>query len=584
MKQLKWKLRTFNDIDYNNINVGLLLREMLKFRGIEEPESWLQVSKENEYDASLLKNIDKAVELIHTAIANEQRIYIQVDADVDGFTSSAMLYKFLEQNSKCQIKMGIHEGKEHGLNLTDALASKPDLIIVPDASGEPKDYEVLSKKHKIPSIILDHHNYEEDLFNSVVVNCNFEPYPNGSLSGAGVVLKLCQHYCKAYGLNDYNLDELYGLASIGMVADVMSLQELENQYIIRYGLQFIKEHSFFNELLKDRMGNPVDTVTIKDIGWSIGPNINAVIRLGSMEEKQLLFETLIAPNGNVNSQKRGANGEVVPRYSEMCRICKNLKAKQTRLVNNAISIIEPSIDLKHNLISYVDENNELPFELSGLIANRLLSAYRRPVLLLKHYHDYDNPSNPDCWAGSMRSITAENFEDPRTIFNDMSGVKEFAGHECACGAKIYKESYDTFLAEAYTKLDEIDFDNQLFTVEASVPCRPFNEKLGKLFAAEDIWGSGIEKPLLHIYGIDCIAAEYMGKESQHVKIITPNIDIVIFDDLELVKTFKQSKKYTMNAVGEISWNEWEDQPKLQMIVSGYEIVEKEDDGWNIYDF
>ena len=76
----------------------------------------------------------------------------------------------------------------------------------------------------------------------------------------------------------------------------------------------------------------------------------------------------------------------------------------------------------------------------------------------------------------------------------------------------------------------------------------------------------------------------MGKEGQHIKIATPNIDIVIFDDNELVNTFKQSKKYTMEAVGEISWNDWEDQPKLQMIVSGYELKEKIDDGWSIYDF
>lgn len=79
MKELKWKLRTFDGIDYNDINPGLLLREMLKYRGIEDPESWLQVSKENEYDAKLLKNIDKAAELLHEAIMNNKRIYLQVD-------------------------------------------------------------------------------------------------------------------------------------------------------------------------------------------------------------------------------------------------------------------------------------------------------------------------------------------------------------------------------------------------------------------------------------------------------------------------------------------------------------------------
>lgn len=79
MKQLKWKLRTFSDIDYDNINPGLLLREMLKYRGIEEPEEWLQVSQENENDPSLFKNIDKAIELLHDTLVNNKRIYLQVD-------------------------------------------------------------------------------------------------------------------------------------------------------------------------------------------------------------------------------------------------------------------------------------------------------------------------------------------------------------------------------------------------------------------------------------------------------------------------------------------------------------------------
>ena len=79
MKELKWKLRTFDNVDYNNINPGILLREMLKFRGIEEPEEWLRVSQENENNPGLLKNIDKAAELLHTAIVEHKRIFIQVD-------------------------------------------------------------------------------------------------------------------------------------------------------------------------------------------------------------------------------------------------------------------------------------------------------------------------------------------------------------------------------------------------------------------------------------------------------------------------------------------------------------------------
>ena len=79
MNKLKWKLRTFSDIDYDNINPGLLLREMLKYRGIEEPEEWLQVSQENENDPHLFKNIDEAVDLLNEVMKKNGRIYLQVD-------------------------------------------------------------------------------------------------------------------------------------------------------------------------------------------------------------------------------------------------------------------------------------------------------------------------------------------------------------------------------------------------------------------------------------------------------------------------------------------------------------------------
>lgn len=503
--------------------------------------------------------------------------------DVDGYTSSGLLYKFLMDIGLRNLSVGIHEGKEHGLDLKEALLSQANLVIVPDASGNPKDYDELNRKG-IASLIIDHHEYPENDFNTTIINCHYGDYPNPCLSGAGVTLKFCQYYAETRKI-DYNFDDLYALAAIGMVADVMSLQELENQYIIRYGLKYIKNHNFFNELLKDRMGNPVDFVTVKDIGWSIGPNMNSVIRLGSMEEKTMLFSTIVAPNQKVSSAKRGGGGLIVPLYVEMCRICKNLKAKQNRLVQNAIKTIEPTLNLNHNIIVYIDKEEELPFELSGLIANRLLGEHKRPVLILKHFHDYEDASQEDCWAGSMRSIPAEGFEDPREEISHMSGVREAQGHSLACGTKIYKSGFDSFLAEAYEKLDKLDFDNQLFTVEACVPCRPFSENLGKLFAAEDIWGNDLEQPLMLVYDIDCRGATFMGKESQHVKIVTPNIDFVIFNDTELVETLVANKNYTMKAVGTISWSEWEDIPKLQMIVESYEIsVKKPDDIWNIYDF
>ena len=80
MNKLKWKLQTFDDIDYNNINPHLLLCDMLKFRGIKNPEAWLEVTEENENEPSLLKNVDEATDLMRKAMAYGKRIYVQVDS------------------------------------------------------------------------------------------------------------------------------------------------------------------------------------------------------------------------------------------------------------------------------------------------------------------------------------------------------------------------------------------------------------------------------------------------------------------------------------------------------------------------
>lgn len=157
-------------------------------------------------------------------------------------------------------------------------------------------------------------------------------------------------------------------------------------------------------------------------------------------------------------------------------------------------------------------------------------------------------------------------------------------HSQASGAKIYKDGMDSFLAEAYAKLDELDFNNQLYIVEASTSIKNFNADLGKLFAQENIWGSGIEKPLMRITDVDCINACSMGSENQHLKISTSKIDFVIFDDLELVDTLKANKNYSLTAIGELDWSDWGETHKLQMVVKGYELEEKQTKEWNIYDF
>lgn len=155
-------------------------------------------------------------------------------------------------------------------------------------------------------------------------------------------------------------------------------------------------------------------------------------------------------------------------------------------------------------------------------------------------------------------------------------------HSLACGTKIFKDSFDSFLAEAYEKLDNIDFDNQSFTVDFKTSYKDFNKEIGELFANENIWGNGIEKPLIYIENIDCINKEIMG-EGQHLKINTSKFDVVFFNNKEIIDKLKTNNS-TLNIIGEINTTEWNGVRKLQIIPIDYELIEKKDDGWSIYDF
>ena len=579
---MQYKLRTFSRPLPENISIEEYLYFLLEERGIDDPRGWLNVDKSNEHDPSLLVNIDKAAELLNEELTKEfPRIYLQVDSDTDGYTSSAMMYYFIKQvNPDSIIDFNLHPGKEHEINMTAVSESSANLIIVPDAGTNDfrQQDEIIAKGKKY--IIIDHHEPESGInFEDRLIVNNQVGYPNPHLSGAGVSLKFCQYYAKKYN-TPIDEDMLYALAAVGIVADVMSIKELENKYIIDRGLSTIGVHSYLRELLVDKKGNYIEKPTIKDIGWTIGPNINAVIRLGSMEEKIFLFNTMVEPNRNVISNKRGDTDVVVPIWKEMLRLSTNIKSKQTRLVKKGMDEIKNSIDrgktpIKDNILVYVDEDRVLPFEMSGLIANKLLSEYKIPVLLLKNFEDLRNKKAPKEWRGSVRGAPAAECENLKEKLSGLTGVSFAQGHAFAFGIGIEQKSFDAFLAHASEVFSKIDFNNQLYVVDEILSVKTFDTQLGAMFANEEVWGQGVEKPLVVLEDINCLTSEFMGADSKHVKITDPKVNIVIFDDEELVETLKHSKNQKMRAVGQFSWDTYGgvDNPKLQFVVEDYELEE-----------
>ena len=570
---MKYQLRTKN---YNNETPELALNNLLYDRGIEDPVKWLYPKDEYEYSPFRLENMKKAVDILHTTLKNpEASILVVVDSDLDGYTSGAIILFLLNQINRGQdINYVLHPGKEHGIELRD-IPENTDLIIVPDAGSSQKEEHLKLLENGTKIIILDHHEIDNDMNygqyndNIAIVSSQMN-YPNPALSGAGVALKFVQAYAQTYGVPISK--KLYALAACGIVADVMDISALENKRIIDEGIEYIEEHPFLMALIKKahyNMENPKPT--IKDIGWVIGPNINSIIRLGSQAQKHIIFKALVTPNNLTFSSKRGCEDEEVPIYEEAIRLCENAKKRQTTAINKSIKIIENELkDSNHNSIVYIDENQDLTFELSGLIANKLLSDTNKPVILLRKYTD---SKGVDQYRGSVRGKAAEGLDNLKDAIKDITGVEMAEGHAFAFGIGINREAFPSFKAHLDSILDKIDFNTNLYLIDLIANYKQVQTKIAEVFAADDVWSHGVDKPLALLTDIPTDHYEVMGAEGHHLKINCGQYDMVLFNAPELTQKLEAGEKYNLTVVGEFDIDKAYNIGRLQFIVKDYELTE-----------
>ena len=562
--------------NYNNESSELALYDLLRDRGIQDPAKWLYPQETYEHSPLSMDNMRLAIDILHNMVRTpDANILVVVDSDMDGYTSGAIIYNLLSQISHGQnIDYVLHPGKEHGIELKD-IGEDVDLIIVPDAGSSQKaeHLKLLEKGTKI--IILDHHEIDNDFDypgyeKSIAIVSSQLNYPNPALSGAGVALKFAQAYCTAFGV-PFPM-KLYSLAACGIVADVMDISSLENKQIIDTGIKYIKEHPFLMALIqKAHFNMEQPEPCIKDIGWVIGPNINSIIRLGTMAQKHIIFTALVSPLNVTFSSKRGCEDEEVPVYEEAVRLCDNAKKRQTTAINKSINIINKDIKTDDsNSIVYIDEDQELTFELSGLIANKLLGQSNRPVILLRHYTD---SKGVDQYRGSVRGRAAEGLTNLKEMVKDITGVEMAEGHAFAFGIGIDTNLIQEFKLHLNSVLANVDFNVNLYLVDLISKYNEVNKEIATIMARDNLWSHGVEKPMAVITDVPGTNVELMGTEGQHLKINCGNYDVVMFNVPELTAEFERGNKYNLDVVGEFDIDKSYNVGRLQFIVKDYNTTE-----------
>lgn len=564
---------------------------LLKARGVENVEDYFHPTDKYLQSPDALKNIRLAAALYTRVVTNNGRVLIVVDSDNDGYTSAAIIYQYtIRMNSNCKVDYWLHEGKQHGLqDHIDRLMEENceyDLIILPDSSSNDAHYHDMLDTIGIPCLILDHHLTDVKLSdNAVIVNNQLSPnYINKELTGAGVVYQFCRYMDSLLG--QHWADDYLDLAAWGIIGDMGSMISMENRYIVEKGLseEYIK-NDFFKCLLNKQAYSITgkQSASWKDIvaatnaisvAFYIVPMVNAMIRVGTMPEKERLFLAFIKGDEMVPSGKRGAKGTMERVDVESARECTNAKNKQNKMKEAAVDRLEAKIfkyDLLENKILFVrlDEDDDFPSEMNGLIAMQLSAKYKRPTIVARlNKQGYDR--------GSARGMNQSELKDFRKFLLNTEMFEYAQGHANAFGVSILDCKLRDLHAYANAALNSIDFGENVYDVNfvRESKAADLAKLVVDLGSAGDIWGQDNGQPLVYVHNIlvNPSNIRIMGSNQDTVKIEADGMSYLKFHAKDLIEELNTlHEPFIMEIVGKPNLNEWMGRITPQMFIEDYEI-------------
>ena len=478
-----------------------IVQTIFEQRGIEDVDHFMNPTEEDLLPLDSLYRVNEAYERVMTAISNNEHIFILADTDLDGITSGAIITRYLKHFTD-NIHVYIDEGKQHGLIGQDLSQFKNSnlLIIVDSLDKDISQYKKL-KDMGVDIIILDHHAIKESepYDDYAILVSSQRKYENPQLSGAGVVWKFCKYFDEV-NTTDF-ADELVDLAASGIIGDMMSMTSPENRYIAKIGLS-----QKINPCIKKIVGSFDFNSTA--VAFSLAPIVNAANRIG---KNNIALDAFLADD----------NKQVLAYVKELKK-CKELQNKEVeRLLPNVIEQCEAQAD-KKMIVTIIDT----PYGISGLLGNKLLEKYQKPILILKDCGD--------TYSGSMRAVGVPDF---RQICND-SGLAKCDGHELAAGVSIKKDDLDKFALYIEETLPELD-TNVSVDVDIQLDISDITRNLvDKIKMIDRISGTDFKPIKVFIDGIDEYEIGQMSdykhlvvKPNDYLQIIKWNFD-GSFDDLE----------------------------------------------------
>jgi single-stranded-DNA-specific exonuclease len=509
-----------------------------------------------------LIDMDKAVERITHAILKNEKILVFGDYDVDGITSTTLLYEFLttaEADVTYYIPHRIEEG--YGLNVYQieqiVIPGGFNLVITIDCGSTSHDAIDYANQSGIDIVITDHHTISDFVPKAVaVVNPKRHDCPSGSsyLAGVGVAFCLLIRLRKHLREIDFwknkpepNLKALCDLVALGTIADIVPLIH-ENRIMTKAGLEVINTcpRPGLDALIK-LSGINKSTVNAEDIAFRLSPRLNAS---GRMDHAQLAVQLLHTKD-----------------IDEAFTIAKTLNALNTQRQE-----IEQKIF--HHILMYFNEKPELMDKRTvvlgkqdwhegvlGIVASKLVEKFYRPVILISFKENVGK--------GSARSIPGINLYDALCQCSEY--LEGFGGHPMAAGLSIKKENLNPFQSQ-FEKIIKSMTSRLVLRPKLCIDCRldfdMISDRLMDELSMLQPFGQDNPEPLFCTEKVDVTFSKIIGKN--HRKLIlkqrnsktNKTVNAIWFN----VDGENLNKKYFETIAFKLHWNHWNGKKSIQAIV------------------
>ena len=555
---MRWTLKPTPDTSIVNalaerLNVDTIIATLLVQRGIEtfdEAKKFFRPSLDDLHDPFLMKDMDRAVDRIESAIRNEENILVYGDYDVDGTTSVALMSSYLSTLTP-QVATYIPDRYQEGYGVSYqgidyAHDNDISLIIALDCGIKAIEKVAYAKEKGIDFVICDHHRPGEQIPNAVAVldpkrsDCE---YPYKELCGCGVGFKLIQALASRYDQTIKDLLPYLDLVATAIGADIVPITG-ENRALAHFGLKVINAYprTGFKAVLSQV--NKA-TLTITDLVFLVAPRINAAGRMKhGLHAVNLLTETDLQTALQFASEIELYNSD--------------RKEADKKITEEALQQIKDNQEEERYTTVVYQENWHKG--VIGIVASRLTETYYRPTLVFT--------KSGDKLAASARSVRGYDVYEALNACTDY--IEQFGGHKYAAGLTLLEENYEAF-KEKFESVVASTIDKKLLTPEITVDMpieltqiTPKFYRILKQFAP---FGPGNMTPVFMTEGVkDTGYGKCVGADDKHLKCAVQKNKIAV-GAIGFGLGAKQNLitgNNSFKAAYSIDENEWNGQVSLQL--------------------